>query len=196
MVNMKLRKPYTTASIWSSGKVTCTGATSENAALVAARRFARVIQKLDFAVKFTAFRVVNVLGTCVMPFGIRITHFSRDNKDHASYEPELHPGVTYKLPHPKATLKIFSTGSITVTAPSVQNVQLAIEYIYPKVVEYKMEVDDKNGSIPFSRMSAAARKRAKMNFQKNIKHPMDLEYDSEEELPSDLDELDSDEDQD
>lgn len=32
-----------------------------------------------------------------------------------SYEPELHPGVTYKLKIPKATLKIFSTGSITVT---------------------------------------------------------------------------------
>ena len=32
-----------------------------------------------------------------------------------SYEPELHPGVTYKIKEPKATLKIFSTGSITVT---------------------------------------------------------------------------------
>lgn len=32
-----------------------------------------------------------------------------------SYEPELHPGVTYKLKEPKATLKIFSTGSVTVT---------------------------------------------------------------------------------
>jgi len=33
----------------------------------------------------------------------------------SSYEPELHPGVTYKLTQPKATLKIFSTGSVTVT---------------------------------------------------------------------------------
>jgi Transcription factor TFIID (or TATA-binding protein, TBP) len=30
MVTMKLRKPYTTASVWSSGKITCTGATSED----------------------------------------------------------------------------------------------------------------------------------------------------------------------
>ena len=35
-----------------------------------------------------------------------------------SYEPELHPGVTYKITEPKATLKIFSTGSITVTGKS------------------------------------------------------------------------------
>ena len=33
----------------------------------------------------------------------------------SSYEPELHPGVTYKITEPKATLKIFSTGSITIT---------------------------------------------------------------------------------
>ena len=32
-----------------------------------------------------------------------------------SYEPELHPGVTYKIANPKATLKVFSTGSLTVT---------------------------------------------------------------------------------
>lgn len=30
MVTMKLRRPYTTASIWSSGRITCTGATSES----------------------------------------------------------------------------------------------------------------------------------------------------------------------
>ena len=52
-----------------------------------------------------------------MPWGINIIEFSKKYKDHgASYEPELHPGVTYKLKqNPKATLKIFSTGSITVT---------------------------------------------------------------------------------
>ena len=38
-----------------------------------------------------------------------------------------------QLKFPKATLKIFSTGSITVTAPSVANVQAAVEHIYPKV---------------------------------------------------------------
>lgn len=34
---------------------------------------------------------------------------------YSRYEPELHPGVTFKIKKPKATLKIFSTGSITVT---------------------------------------------------------------------------------
>ena len=36
----------------------------------------------------------------------------------SSYEPELHPGVTFKVADPKATLKIFSTGSLTITGRS------------------------------------------------------------------------------
>ncbi|CAL4094649.1 unnamed protein product [Meganyctiphanes norvegica] len=139
MVTMKLRKPSTTASVWSSGKITCTGSTSESQARFAARRIARCLQKLGYHVRFKNFRIVNVLGTCTMPFGIRITQFSQKHREAASYEPELHPGVTYKINYPKATLKIFSTGSITVTAPSVGNVQCAIEHIYPLVQEFSKE---------------------------------------------------------
>lgn len=83
MITMKLRRPYTTASIWSSGKVTCTGATSEVQAKIAARRFARSLQKLGFKVRFNNYRVVNVLGTCCMPFAIKITSFSMYHKENA-----------------------------------------------------------------------------------------------------------------
>jgi len=139
MVTMKLRHPYTTASIWSSGKITCTGANSEDQAKVSARKFSRILQKLDDKykdIRIKNWRIVNVLGTCTLPFAIKIVPFSQAFKE-ASYEPELHPGVTYKIKNPKATLKIFSTGSITVTAPSVANVQAAIEHIYPKVFEFQ-----------------------------------------------------------
>lgn len=81
MVTMKLRRPYTTASIWSSGKITCTGATSEDNAKQAARRFARCLQKLGFNVRFHNYRVVNVLGTCSMPFSIRISSFSQRHRE-------------------------------------------------------------------------------------------------------------------
>lgn len=147
MVNMKIRRPYTTATIWSSGKIVCTGATSEEESKIAARKFARKLQRLGYKVTFTNFRVVNVLGTCGMPFRIKIAGFSQKYPKDASYEPELHPGVTYKIKDPKATLKIFSTGSITVTAPCVANVQAAIEHIFPLVSEFKAEdreIVDKN----------------------------------------------------
>jgi transcription initiation factor TFIID TATA-box-binding protein len=85
MVTMKLRHPYTTASIWSSGKITCTGANSNENARIASRRFARVLQKLGFNTRFRNYRVVNVLGTCIMPFAIKITQFSQAYRDRARY---------------------------------------------------------------------------------------------------------------
>ncbi|MBN3310870.1 TBPL1 protein, partial [Amia calva] len=114
-VLMKLRKPRITASIWSSGKIICTGATSEEEAKIGARRLARCLQKLGFKVKFTEFKVVNVLAVCTMPFEIRLPEFTKKNRPIASYEPELHPAASYRIKNLKATLQIFSTGSVTVT---------------------------------------------------------------------------------
>ncbi|XP_067007889.1 TATA box-binding protein-like 1 [Anabrus simplex] len=172
MITMKLRKPYTTASMWSSGKITCTGATSEPQAKIAARRFARCLQKLGFKTRFNNYRVVNVLGTCSMPFGIKITAFSEQYKD-AEYEPELHPGVTYKLQQPKATLKIFSTGSVTVTAPSVADVQAAIEHIFPLVYEFRKERTKEDLlALQISRQRGQKRKRSSAHIE--VEEPEDF----------------------
>ena len=84
MVTMRLRKPYITASVWSSGKVTCTGADSEESAKLAARRISRSISKLGYPkLRLTNYRVVNVLGTCTMPFAIRINPFSIKHREAA-----------------------------------------------------------------------------------------------------------------
>ncbi|XP_066556293.1 TATA box-binding protein-like 1 isoform X2 [Amia ocellicauda] len=139
-VLMKLRKPRITASIWSSGKIICTGATSEEEAKIGARRLARCLQKLGFKVKFTEFKVVNVLAVCTMPFEIRLPEFTKKNRPIASYEPELHPAASYRIKNLKATLQIFSTGSVTVTAPNVQLVATAVEQAYPLLFESRKTI--------------------------------------------------------
>uniref|UniRef100_A0AAQ4PMN8 TBP-like 1 n=1 Tax=Gasterosteus aculeatus aculeatus TaxID=481459 RepID=A0AAQ4PMN8_GASAC len=108
---------------------------SEDDAKLGARRLARVLQKLGFKVRFSAFKVVNVLAVCSMPFGIQLVDFTIKNRPIASYEPELHPAATYRIKHIKATVQVFSTGSITVTGPNVQNVATAVEQIYPLLFE-------------------------------------------------------------
>ena len=54
---------------------------SEDFARIAARRFARKLQKLGNKVKFSNYRVVNVLGTCSLPFSINIVDFSKNRKE-------------------------------------------------------------------------------------------------------------------
>ena len=144
MVTMRLRKPCVTASISGSGQITCTGATSEDDAFIAAKRVARAINQVLMLVHDTPekirfisnYRVVNVLGTCLMPFAIKIEPFTKKNSDKASYEPELHPGVTVRFQDLKATLKVFSTGNITITAQSVFIIRSAVKRIHLLVKDF------------------------------------------------------------
>lgn len=50
-VIMRIREPRTTALIFKSGKIVCTGARTEENALLAAKKFGRIIQKLGFNVR-------------------------------------------------------------------------------------------------------------------------------------------------
>lgn len=137
IVNMRLRKPYTTATVWSSGKITCVGARSEEDAYKAARRYCRLLQKMQFKVKLCNYRVVNVLATSTVPFTLDVARLANEYQKECSYEPELHPGATFKLKELRTTLKLFATGSITLTAPSVQTARQAVEQMYPLLEKFK-----------------------------------------------------------
>jgi transcription initiation factor TFIID TATA-box-binding protein len=114
--------------------VTVTGTTSEDDAKLAARRIARCLQRLGFKIKFRNFRVVNCLATCSMPWPIDIVKLSRLYPECVSYEPEIHPGATVRLNN-KAVLKVFTTGSVTLTAPSVEVINKAVNEFYPQLFE-------------------------------------------------------------
>jgi transcription initiation factor TFIID TATA-box-binding protein len=137
MASMKLRKPSTTANIWSSGKVTCAGAKSEEEAYIAARRYCRLLQRMQFKVKMTNYRVVNVLSTCNLAYGINIKKLAEKFQKDCSYEPELHAGATFRLKDLKATLKIFHTGNLTITAPSIMVSKKALSRIMTITEKFK-----------------------------------------------------------
>jgi transcription initiation factor TFIID TATA-box-binding protein len=69
---MRIREPKTTALIFASGKMVVTGAKSEDDSKLASRKYARIIQKLGFAAKFTDFKIQNIVGSCDVKFPIRL----------------------------------------------------------------------------------------------------------------------------
>ena len=64
------------ACIRSSGNITCSGAKSEEEAKSSSRKFARILQKLGYDVKFTKYQVYGVMGTCHLPFGVNELQFA------------------------------------------------------------------------------------------------------------------------
>lgn len=139
MLVMKIRRPYVTASIRNSGFIQTTGSKSEEDARTAARRVARILQKLGFKVKFTSFKVKNVLGVVHLPFGVRVDDFCKKNRQ-ARYEPELHSGIKMEFEDCGATMTIFSTGKITILARNIEAINKAVHQVWPLVHESKKDL--------------------------------------------------------
>lgn len=97
-VIMRLLEPKTTALIFASGKVVVTGAKSEEAARLAARKFARIIQKLDFPARFTEFKVQNIVASCDVRFAIRLEGLAANHGHFSSVSARPFPSLPPSLP--------------------------------------------------------------------------------------------------
>lgn len=131
-VIMRIREPRTTALIFSSGKMVCTGAKSEEQSRLAARKYARVVQKLGFSAKFLDFKIQNMVGSCDVKFPIRLEGLVLTHQQFSSYEPELFPGLIYRMIKPRIVLLIFVSGKVVLTGAKVRGeIYEAFENIYP-----------------------------------------------------------------
>ncbi|XP_064789495.1 TATA-box-binding protein isoform X2 [Oncorhynchus masou masou] len=123
-VIMRIREPRTTALIFSSGKMVCTGAKSEEQSRLAARKYARVVQKLGFPAKFLDFKIQNMVGSCDVKFPIRLEGLVLTHQQFSSYEPELFPGLIYRMIKPRIVLLIFVSGKVVLTGPTTKQAAL------------------------------------------------------------------------
>jgi transcription initiation factor TFIID TATA-box-binding protein len=129
---MRIREPKTTALIFASGKMVVTGAKSEDDSKLASRKYARIIQKLGFNSKFTDFKIQNIVGSCDIKFPIRLEGLASKHHNFSSYEPELFPGLIYRMIKPKIVLLIFVSGKIVLTGAKVrEEIYQAFEMIFP-----------------------------------------------------------------
>ena len=109
---MKIRNPKTTALIFSSGKMVCTGAKSEENSKKAAKKYAKTIKNMGFDVRFTDFKVQNIVASADVGFAIRLESLSHKHADFCQYEPEIFPGLIYRIYSPKVVVLIFVSGKI------------------------------------------------------------------------------------
>ncbi|XP_008291238.1 TATA-box-binding protein-like [Stegastes partitus] len=139
MLTMRIRKPRTTANIFYTGKLVCTGATSMEESKVAARRFARIVQKLGFPVRFLNFRIQMIVATCDT-FPVSLENLVRAHKEHCCYDPELFSCVFYKL-QPGQRIIIPWTGRLTLTGPkNMEDIYRGFETIYPILCNFRIRI--------------------------------------------------------
>eukprot|EP01051_Picozoa_sp_SAG22_P016955 SAG22_NODE_2508_length_2497_cov_11.460384_2_plen_214_part_00 len=138
-VIMRIRDPKTTALIFGSGKIVVTGAKTEDDCKLAARRFARIIQKCGFPqVQLLDFKIQNVVASCDVRFAIRLEGLHFEHSMFANYEPELFPGLVYKMVDPQVCLLVFVSGKVVLTgAKSRGDIKRAWQNILPVLMQYQ-----------------------------------------------------------
>merc|ERR1719356_1395815 len=57
-VIMRIREPKSTALVFSTGKIVITGAKTGSDAWISARKYVRILQKLEYPAKFSGYTVV------------------------------------------------------------------------------------------------------------------------------------------
>lgn len=118
-VIMRIREPdKSTALIFSSGKMVCTGAKSEELSHTAARNYAKIIKRIGYSkVKLTDFKIQNMVGSTEVNFSISLEALSnsKEYKKFSRYEPEQFPGLIFRMHNPKIVLLIFVSGKIVLT---------------------------------------------------------------------------------
>ena len=150
-LTMKIKEPKATAIIYNTGKLICTGATSEEDSRKATKIFAKIIKAHGYDVQFNDYKIDNISATIELKFEISLKQlndylYSKHNisteykKDNVYYNPEIFSGLIYPMENPKLTAFIFSSGKINfVGAKERNNIYKALEYIYPLVIKFKME---------------------------------------------------------
>jgi len=112
---MRIREPKTSALIFSSGKIVCTGAKSMAKVRESINKIIKNIEKIGIKIKIRPkIKVQNMVasGSINMDLNLNVLAMSLENSE---YEPEQFPGLVYKLPGTRATFLLFSNGKIVCT---------------------------------------------------------------------------------
>jgi len=112
---IRIREPKTSALIFSSGKVVCTGARSMEKVEESIKKIIKSLEKINIKIKIKPkINIQNIVasGSVGMDLNLNVLAMKLENTE---YEPEQFPGLVYKLPQAKATFLLFSNGKIVCT---------------------------------------------------------------------------------
>ena len=150
---MRIKEPKTTALIFSSGKMVCTGAKSVEDSKKASKIYAKIIRKIGgyTNIIFKDFKVQNIVGSCDLHFKINLSKLAgtlsmikieKSDKNPCSYLPELFPGLIYHMVDPDIVSLIFYSGKIVLTgAKKTDSIFIAFDNLYKLLSKYKYKGD-------------------------------------------------------
>ena len=135
---IRIKEPKTSALIFSSGKVVCTGARTMENVRLSINKIIKSLEKINIKITIKPeIKIQNIVasGSVGMDLNLNTLAMKLENTE---YEPEQFPGLVYKLAAAKATFLLFSNGKVVCTGTkSEQEVHSALDKLIENLKRVK-----------------------------------------------------------
>jgi transcription initiation factor TFIID TATA-box-binding protein len=116
----RLEKPRTATLIFSSGKMVCTGAKSEEEARRAVMKVVRLLKEKGFLIKEEPIIEIQNIVASIDLFGRIDLELAANTLENVMYEPEQFPGLIYRMLSPKVVILMFASGKLVCTGAKTE----------------------------------------------------------------------------
>ncbi len=118
---MRIEKPRATILIFSTGKMVITGLRKASESGKVVQKVIKNIKKAGIDVKNPVITIQNIVASGDLHTNIDL-NMAAIVMEYAMYEPEVFPGLIYRMQDPKTVFLIFSTGRIVCTGAKNKSV--------------------------------------------------------------------------
>mmetsp|Transcript_34967 Transcript_34967/g.56263 ORF Transcript_34967/g.56263 Transcript_34967/m.56263 type:complete len:87 (-) Transcript_34967:237-497(-) len=82
------------------------------------------------------------MAKCKVDFPVRLEDLATTHNEFVSFEPEIFPGLIYRMTVPRVTIFVFVTGTVLlVGAKTRSEIHRAFDLLYPVLLQFRKVVD-------------------------------------------------------
>jgi len=137
----RLKIPKTATLIFSSGKMVCTGAKSEDQAKKAVRTVVQKLKKEGIEIVNEAEIVIqNIVASASLGGTVHLEEAAR-KLPKSMYEPEQFPGLIHRMAEPKTVILLFASGKLVCTgAKKEEQVYQAVNNLHNTLEQMQLMI--------------------------------------------------------
>jgi transcription initiation factor TFIID TATA-box-binding protein len=155
---LRIKEPKTSALIFSSGKVVCTGARTLEKVEESIQQIIKSLAKINVNITITpVIKIQNVVASGSINMDLNLNNLAMQ-LENTEYEPEQFPGLVYKLMEAKATFLLFSNGKVVCTGTRAeQEVYNALDKLVDRL--HELGIKERTGTKDASDVKSKSGKK-------------------------------------
>jgi transcription initiation factor TFIID TATA-box-binding protein len=152
---LKLKDTKAIATIFSSGKMVCSGGKTEKQSKCICAKFGKIVNKIGFKAELKNFKIQNIVASYDVKFRICLPKlFSEINTlinktksldiNYVKYNSDNFPGLIFYMNDLKISLLVFEYGKVVISgAKKRKEIEEIFRKVYPLLIESKMKKSEK-----------------------------------------------------